>query len=138
MVGSYERAVREDFGAYYRTHRGDVYSAMERAVIGGDWGANGYTTMAEADELGRALGLGPSVRLLDVGSGGGWPGLYLASVSGCDVVAADVPIDGLTAGRDRVQQLRVSGGAEFVVASAEALPFRVGSFDAAVHTDVFC
>ena len=138
MVSSDERAVREDFGAYYDAHHGDVYAAMEEAVIGGDWGANGYTTMTEADELGRALALRPGVRLLDVGAGHGWPGLYLASATGCDVVATDVPIEGLRAGRGRVQELPMLGTAQFVVASANAPPFGRGSFDAVVHTDVFC
>lgn len=138
MAGSDERSVREDFGAYYGSRQGDIYADMERAVIGGDWGANGYTTIEEADEFGRALGLTRGVRLLDIGSGRGWPGLYLASATGCDVIATDLPIEGLVTGRTRAMQSACSGHAQFVVASVNALPFRAASFDAVVHTDVFC
>jgi protein-L-isoaspartate O-methyltransferase len=37
------------------------------------------------------LGLDPTVRLLDVGAGSGWPALYLAKISGCDVTMSDIP-----------------------------------------------
>ena len=59
------------------------------------YGADGYTTRAEADAIGRALELGPGDLLLDVGTGCGWPGLYLAATTGCRVVATDAPIEGL-------------------------------------------
>lgn len=110
--------------------------AVERAVIGDDWGANGYTTRAEADRLGRLLELRPGRRLLDVGSGRGWPGLYLAGVTGSDVVLADLPIEGLRLARERAEHEGLRPAA--VVASASALPFRPASFHAIVHTDVLC
>lgn len=49
---------------------GEVAARMERLVIGADFGADGYTTAEQAEELARRLGL----RLLDVGSGKGGPG----------------------------------------------------------------
>ena len=58
-----------------------------------DWliyGANGYTTAAQANLLAQRLDLGPGKRLLDVGSGRGWPGLYLAASTGCTVVLTDL------------------------------------------------
>jgi cyclopropane fatty-acyl-phospholipid synthase-like methyltransferase len=64
--------------------------------------------MAQADELARALGLSPADRLLDIGTGRGWPGLYLADRTGV------------------------------VVAAASGLPFRAGTFDAVLHCDVLC
>ncbi len=67
---------------------------IERRVIGGDWGANGYTTMAQADQLATGLSLSPTDRLLDLGTGRGWPGLYLAARSGCRVILADLPLRG--------------------------------------------
>ena len=36
-----------------------------------------------------------AVRLLDLGAGRGWPGLYLAVRTGCQVVLSDVPLEGL-------------------------------------------
>jgi len=32
------------------------------------------------------LGLGPAQRLLDIGCGRGWPGIYLAHQNGCQAV----------------------------------------------------
>ena len=90
-----EHETRERFAGRYRVAPAEVFRRIELAVIGGDWGANGYTTMAQADTLARELGLRPGVRLLDLGAGRGWPGLYLAAGTGCQVVLADVPIEGL-------------------------------------------
>lgn len=133
----YERESRAEFAERYAVGHSEQMVTIERAVIGGDWGANGYTTMAEADELGDRLQLDASKRLLDVGTGQGWPGLYLSKKTGCELVITDVPIEGLRtavarASRDDVQPL----GA--VVSSARRLPFRGGSFDALCHTDVLC
>jgi hypothetical protein len=50
---------------------------IEQRVIGGDWGANGFTTRAQADALADGLGLSVGDRLL---------GLYLAARTGCRVV----------------------------------------------------
>jgi hypothetical protein len=50
---------------------------VERMVIGSDFGADGYTTVGQADELARRLELRPGLQLLDLGCGRGRPGLYL-------------------------------------------------------------
>ncbi len=115
-----------------------VARQIERRVIGGDWGANGYTTMAQADTLARGLGLSATDRLLDLGTGRGWPGLYLAATTGCQVVLTDLPLEGLRAAADRAAAEGLAARAAMVVAAASGLPFRAGSFDAIVHTDVLC
>jgi cyclopropane fatty-acyl-phospholipid synthase-like methyltransferase len=104
----------------------------------GDWGANGYTTLAQADVLGRQLGLRPGIQLLDLGAGRGWPGLYLAAATGCQVVLADMPIEGLQAAAARAQREKLAARAAPVAASARRLPFTSDAFDAIVHTDVLC
>jgi SAM-dependent methyltransferase len=111
---------------------------LERRVIGGDWGANGYTTIAQADALARALGLLATDRLLDIGTGRGWPGLYLATITGCRVVVTDLPPEGLRVAADRAAAEGLGARVAMVVAAASGLPFRAGSFDAIVHTDVLC
>jgi cyclopropane fatty-acyl-phospholipid synthase-like methyltransferase len=110
---------------------------IEQRVIGGDWGANGFTTMAQADALADGLGLSAGDRLLDLGTGRGWPGLYLAARTSCRVVLADLPLEGLRMAADRAaaEGLAARTG---VVAAASGLPFRAGSFDAVIHTDVLC
>jgi len=133
-----EQESRERFTARYRSAQNETTRRVEQAVIGGDWGANGYTTLAQADQLGRALGLEAASRLLDLGSGRGWPGLYLAQRSGCAAVLCDVPVDALLAGTARARAERLSTRVTAVVASARHLPLAPGAFDAIVHTDVLC
>ena len=69
-----ERAARAQFSERYATPSAEVSAEIERRVIGALWGVNGYTTLEQADEVGRLLDLGPGRRLLDVGTGRGWPG----------------------------------------------------------------
>jgi ubiquinone/menaquinone biosynthesis C-methylase UbiE len=111
---------------------------VERLVIGSDFGADGYTTVEQADELARRLELHPGLRLLDLGCGSGWPGLYLAMRTGCQVVLSDVPLDGLRRANARAVRERLGARCPVVAASGPHLPFAGESFDAIVHTDVLC
>ncbi len=113
-----------------------AWRAIEREVIGANVGANGYTTVAQAEQLAGRLALGPGARLLDVGAGRGWPGLYLAERTGCDVVVTDVPAAGLRDAFARTRRSRLARRASFARASGAKLPFRPRTFDAVVHTDV--
>lgn len=133
-----EDEAREVFAGRYAIERGDVNRRIERVVIGGDWGANGYTTMAQADELGELVGAGPGVRLLDVGAGRGWPGLYLAATTGCSVLLSDLPVEGLRSAMTRAAKEGIRDRVRAVAASASNLPFAVGTVDAVVSSDVFC
>ena len=126
----------EDFEQRYRVKPTEVTRQIERDVIGGDWGANGYTTVSQADRLGRELSLRPGSMLLDLGAGRGWPGLYLAASTGCRVVMADVPADALRIALDRADDEGLAGRAVAVLCSAMGLPLRPRSFDAVVHADV--
>lgn len=121
-----------------RAHSTRAIREVERHALGSDFGATGYTTAAEADQLARLLDLGPGARLLDVGSGHGWPGLYLARETGCDVVLTDRPLEGLQAGARRAARRQISGLVGAVAACATRLPLRPESFDAVVHSDVLC
>lgn len=129
---------RDRFADRYREERVDVVRETEQRVIGGDWGANGYTTITQADGLADRLDLRQGDLLLDVGAGRGWPGLYVAATTGCAVVLADLPVEGLTVARARIATEHLEQRAWCVNASASDLPFRAASFDAVVHTDVLC
>lgn len=133
-----ERTVAADFGERYGRSATEATRELERSVIGGDFGANGYTTLAQADMLADRLALSDGDRLLDVGSGRGWPGLYLAGRTGCAVVLTDLPREAMAAARERARREGLADRARLVVASARRLPFRHQAFDAIVHTDVLC
>jgi SAM-dependent methyltransferase len=126
------------FQQRYRNTPSLLACQIEQRVIGGDWGANGYTTMAQADILARGLGLSASDRLLDLGTGRGWPGLYLAARTGCRVVLTDLPLEGLRVAANRAASEGLTARTGVVAAAASGLPFRAGSFDAVIHTDVLC
>ena len=138
MITRQEQETKDRFADRYREERGDVVRTIEQIVIGGDWGANGYTTVAQADQLAALLELGRGSLLLDVGAGRGWPGLYLAAATGCSVVLTDVPVEGLAVARARGRHDGLDERAWCINASARHLPFRAGTFDAIVHTDVLC
>lgn len=132
-----ELTTRADFAERYARSRSDAVMRVEREVIGDVWGACGHTTVAQADLLIERLRLTGDDRLLDFGCGRGWPGLYVAKRTGCEVVLADLPLEGLVlAGlRARDEGVRHTGS---VVSSARHFPFKPESFDAIVHTDVLC
>jgi SAM-dependent methyltransferase len=112
--------------------------AIERSVCGCDYGATSWTTRSQADRMGRHLRLRPGMRLLDLGAGSGWPGLYLCQATGCDVVLADLPLTGL---RNAVRRTGMDGllaRAGILVADASSLPFAAQSFDAISHSDLLC
>ena len=133
-----ERDVRQRFGDRYREARIDATQAIERTAIGLAWGACGFTTVSQADELAEHLALGPGKRLLDLGAGRGWPGLYLAVRSGCSVLLTDVPVEGLRSAMQQAEHERAVERASVVACTARAIPLRHETFDAVVHTDVLC
>jgi cyclopropane fatty-acyl-phospholipid synthase-like methyltransferase len=111
---------------------------VEREVFGSDFGTTGYTTVAQAKQLISELRLGAADRLLDIGAGAGWPGLYLSLEVGCRLVVTDLPIEGLVTADRRAAEERISSRVGSAVCSARNLPFRAATFDAIVHTDVLC
>jgi 2-polyprenyl-3-methyl-5-hydroxy-6-metoxy-1,4-benzoquinol methylase len=133
-----EREAQVVFRERYGRASSDAMRVLERMVIGGDFGANGYTTLAQADLIAERLHLGGGDRLLDVGAGRGWPGLYLAKVTGSLVVLTDLPEEGLRTARRRAGVEGIGDRVTAVAASARRLPFAHGAFDAIVHTDVLC
>ncbi|HTF51516.1 MAG TPA: methyltransferase domain-containing protein [Pseudonocardia sp.] len=117
---------------------GGVAERVERLVIGADFGADGYTTIEQADELARRLELRAGLRLLDLGSGRGWPGLYLAKTTGCRVVLTDIPVDGLRIAAARAATEGLNGQCAVVGSNGRYLPFVAETFDAIAQADVLC
>jgi ubiquinone/menaquinone biosynthesis C-methylase UbiE len=125
-----------DFRERYRIVTDPTMLRAERKVIGGDYGASSYTTMAQADELAGCLALGPGRTILDIGSGSGWPGSYLAASTGCTAIITDPTLEGMAVANERSQ--RDGLDTTTVVATGTALPFKGEVFDASTSSDVFC
>lgn len=133
-----EQAVIDRFSDRYAVAESEVLLEIERAVCGGDYGGTSWTTLDEARNIGEMLGLAPGRRLLEVGAGAGWPGLYLATAFGCDLALTDLPLAGLRVAKARAAADRLAGRCWPAVADGAALPFAGGSFDAVIHADVLC
>src|SRR5262245_29517727 len=131
-----EHEARTHFSERYAIPTGDANARIEQAVIGAVWGVNGYTTLDQAHELARRLRLGPSSRLLDVGTGRGWPGVYFATRTGCAMVGTDMPLEALAVAARRARAENVDERVALIAATGADQPFRPRSFDAVVHTDV--
>lgn len=108
----------------------------ERRVTGGDYGASGYTTMEQANELAGCLELGHGRTLLDIGSGSGWPGIYLSASTGCTAVLTDPTLEGMAVAAERSRRDGLDTAT--VVATGTNLPFKEGFFNASTSSDVFC
>lgn len=122
------------FSDRYSLRASRAGSEVERQVIGANVGANGYTTLAQADHLIEALEITAKSRLLDIGSGRGWPGLYVSAMTGCRAVLSDLPKAAVHAAERRRQKQQL-GRTTVVRASATHLPFVNRSFDAICHAD---
>jgi SAM-dependent methyltransferase len=133
-----EWAQRDRLEELYVRAQSPVMRSIERRVCGCDYGGSSWTTRDEAERMGAILGLRPGLRLLDVGAGSGWPALYLAKKSGCDVALVDLPLSGLRIASQRALEDGVSGTCWVALANAASLPFRDASFDAVSHSDALC
>lgn len=129
---------RDFFGERYGQQRSDAARRVEQRVLGQEVGLQGYTTVDQARRLGRALGLTSTSRLLDVGSGRGWPGAFIAGTSSCRAILADIPPSALEQGRRYAEERGVSDRVRAVCADGRTLPFSPECFDAVVHADVLC
>lgn len=115
-----------------------VMREVERAVLGCDYGGTSWTTNNQAKQIIGFLDLGPGVHLLDIGAGSGWPGVFLADKSGCEVTLLDLPFNALVKARDRARADGIHGRVNATVGSGAALPFPDASFVAISHSDVLC
>jgi cyclopropane fatty-acyl-phospholipid synthase-like methyltransferase len=129
---------RERYDVRHQLSAHDVSRVVELEAVGTDYGNSGFTTRDQADRMAEALALTPDDTLLDVGAGSGWPGLYLASRTGCRVVVTDLSPAGMRRASRRATEDGLAARAVAVAASARQLPFRPEQFDAIVHTDVLC
>lgn len=126
------------YNSRFRPAMREAGRAAELEAVGSDYGACGYLTHEQADELLTHLSLAGHDVLLDIGSGNGWPGLHLAARAGCRVVVSDLTMTGMVEARRRAVDDGMGAHTSAVVASARHLPFRPDSFDAIVHADVLC
>ncbi len=126
------------FAASYDLSNLPAMRAIERDVLGCDFGGTSWTTCAQALDIARALSLGPGKHLLDIGAGSGWPGLFLARETGCAVTLLDLPENALGIARDRAEKEGIAERVVTVAASAASMPVADSGFDVISHSDLLC
>ena len=127
-----------DFAGNYEISALPAVKALEIDVLGSDYGGTSWTTKSQADDIIESLQLDERSRLLEVGSGSGWPGLYLARHSGCNVTLLDLPMIALKHAADRATSDNISNQVSLVNSDASAMPFDDAAFPAISHSDVLC
>ncbi len=126
------------FEAQHEHHTHPAMRELEKSVLGCDFGGTSWTTKTQADKIPAALGLGAETRMLEIGAGTGWPGIYIATQSACDVTLLDIPVNTLKHASQRVFDEQVENRCSAVAASGAALPFATATFDTIGHSDVLC
>jgi ubiquinone/menaquinone biosynthesis C-methylase UbiE len=101
------------------------------------WASGDYPSMVETfltplgPRLVEACGIGPGVRVLDVGAGTGNASIP-AALAGATVTASDLTPELLEAGRARAEAAGVH--LDWAVADAERLPFENGAYDVVISS----
>lgn len=129
---------RCDFSANYERSGLPAIKELEREVLGCNYGGTSYTTAAQVPNIIDALALDPDTHLLEVGSGSGWPGLYLSNKTNCRVTLLDLPVTALMQAVKRAETDNMSDRVSVVNGDGTAMPFASASFDRVSHSDVLC
>jgi SAM-dependent methyltransferase len=127
-----------NFARDYEIGQSPLMLKIEQRVRGSAYGATSWTTRAQSEATVHRLGLGTGQCLLEIGAGAGWPALFLATLSGCDIVVTDIPLSGLRVSRARAVSDGLGDRCIVLAADGAALPFADRTFDHIHHADVLC
>jgi len=127
-----------DFAGNYDLSKLPEIKKLEQSALGCDYGGTSWTTRQQVDVIVASLELNPDSRLLDIGSGSGWPGLLLGKLSQCNVTLLDIPMNALQQAAERAAEDRMSERVQIISGSGTQLPFAGATFDRISHSDVLC
>ena len=91
------------FETRHEVHTRPAMRALERDVLGCDFGGTSWTTQSQADEIPPTLDLNSSSHLLEIGAGTGWPSLYVAKAASCRVTLVDILVSALGSAQKRAR-----------------------------------
>ena len=117
-----DKARHRDFAKSYEQTSMPAMRKLERNVLGCEYGGTSWTTFSEAKQISVWLELSKGVRLLELGAGSGWPGLLVASLTGCEVFLTDILLVGLRQASDRAGEEGINKRVQTIAASAAQLP----------------
>ena len=123
----------------YGDFTSDAEAAVRRETYGEDLGQSSWLTAPEWLGFADQLRITATSDVLEVGSGSGGPGVYLAIQRGCRLTGVDLNEHGVRNANALAEARGVAERVRFqVVDASEALPFPDGSFDAVVSNDAMC
>jgi len=137
-LAAYDNDCCQAFADSYNVSRLPAMRKVEESVLGCDYGGTSWTTRQQAIQMIDLLGIGQNQHMLDIGSGAGWPALFVADRSGCDVTLVDIPRNALDQAWARATDDGISDRVNAIAASGAALPFEDATFDVVSHSDVLC
>jgi len=124
------------FDSTYSHFTKRVLETIRKETFGQDIGQNSWTTIDEYDRFLSWLDLRPEHHLLEVASGSGRPGLYVANRAGCRVTGIDANEAGVATATQSAADSNQADRVTFTVANANSpLPFDGDSFDAILCID---
>ena len=108
----------------------DLYSSeLARLILGDSLHPGG---LRATNRLGRAMGLQPGWRVLDLACGLGTSAAAISRVFKCHVTGLDLGADAAESSRQRALDEPIPPDVDFVRGDAETPPFQFGVFDAIV------
>jgi ubiquinone/menaquinone biosynthesis C-methylase UbiE len=132
------------FSGVFAAPESAVQARVWAAVLGGEYPAEvapySFTSRTELARIAREVTVGPGDLLVDVGSGRGGPGLWVAATTGACYLAVDIATAGLAEVQRRAASVGLSDRVRVAEGSFEDLPLSgdeaaaVMSIDALVFT----
>ena len=123
----------------YGDFAGDAEAAVRRETYGEDLGQSSWMTAPEWLGFADQLGVRGDSDVLEVGSGSGGPGVYLAEQRGCRLTGVDLNEHGVQNANALAESRGVADRVRFQVVDASTpLPFADGRFDAVISNDAMC
>ncbi len=124
------------FDSTYSHFTRQVLETIREETFGQDIGQNSWTTVDEYDRFLSWLDLRPEHHVLEIASGSGGPGLYVAKRTGCSVTGIDANEAGVATATQSAADSNQADRVTFTVANANSrLPFDDDSFDAILCID---
>jgi cyclopropane fatty-acyl-phospholipid synthase-like methyltransferase len=127
----------DQYESFYREFDSPLMRRIRREAYGEDIGQHSWVGADELRQDAARLGLGPTHRLLDLGSGPGGPLTFLISSFGCTGVGLELSPSAIEVAYSRAATLGVQERFTAQVADLnDVLPAGLGEFDSALAIDV--
>ncbi len=128
-----------EYDAAYQHLLTEATQAERKAAFGDDdIGQHSWLTRDELEQFVSWLDLSAGLRVLDIGSGGGGPAVFIAQQAGCEIVGIDLSHDGVASANQLALDNNLSDKASFVQYDAtKPFTFKKNEFNAVVSFDAF-